>query len=52
MSTAAGWLKQLTKRHFTIDELTSGDEFTIDRQKVRTYKAIYQETRIIFYFIL
>ncbi|GAB2191956.1 hypothetical protein MAH1_35650 [Sessilibacter sp. MAH1] len=38
--TIAGWLKSVTKRHFTPAELKNGDEFTIDRARVRTYVAI------------
>jgi hypothetical protein len=38
--TVAGWLKNVTKRHFTVEQLKSGDDFTIDRAKVRTYVAI------------
>ncbi|MFA0653812.1 hypothetical protein [Vibrio sp. 10N.222.49.C12] len=38
--TVAGWLKNVTKRHFTVAELKSGDEFSIDRMKVRTYSAV------------
>ena len=37
--TIAGWLKVITKRHFTIGELKSGEEFSIGRMKVRTYAA-------------
>lgn len=35
----AGWLKNITKHHFSIPDLKSGDEFTIDRMKVRSYVA-------------
>ncbi|PSV58986.1 hypothetical protein [Photobacterium sp. GB-3] len=38
--TVAGWLKNVTNRHFTVAELKSGDEFSIDRMKVRTYLAV------------
>lgn len=38
--TIAGWLKNVTKRHFTVPELKSGDEFSVDRMKVRTYAAV------------
>lgn len=38
--TVAGWLKGITKRHFTTSELKSGEEFSIDRMKVRTYAAV------------
>ncbi|HFG2205873.1 TPA: hypothetical protein ACGF8J_003441 [Vibrio cholerae] len=38
--TVAGWLKNVTKRHFTVAELKGGEEFSIDRMKVRTYAAI------------
>lgn len=41
--TVAGWLKNVTKRHFTSRELKSGDEFLIDRMRVRTYAAVEQE---------
>lgn len=37
--TITGWLKNVTKRHFSVSELLSGDEFSIDKIKVRTYKA-------------
>lgn len=40
--TVAGWLKNVTKRHFTSRELKSGDEFSIDRMRVRTYAAVEQ----------
>ncbi|TMP41395.1 MULTISPECIES: hypothetical protein [unclassified Pseudoalteromonas] len=39
ISTISGWLKQVTKKHFTNDMLLSGDEFTIDKMKVRTFTA-------------
>ncbi|CAJ1894033.1 hypothetical protein [Aeromonas sp. FDAARGOS 1417] len=42
----AGWLKHVTKRHFTIDELKSGEEFTIERAKVRTYIAVDREPKL------
>ncbi|MCG6480719.1 hypothetical protein, partial [Vibrio parahaemolyticus] len=38
--TISGWLKGITKRHFTSSELKSGEEFTIERMKVRTYTAV------------
>ncbi|WP_305844023.1 hypothetical protein [Photobacterium leiognathi] len=38
--TVAGWLKNVTNRHFTVAELKSGDEFSINRMKVRTYAAV------------
>ena len=41
--TVAGWLKNITKRHFTIEQLKSGEEFSIGRAKVRTYIATVQE---------
>lgn len=37
--TIAGWLKEQTGHHFTTDELMSGQEFSFDRQRVRTYRA-------------
>ena len=37
--TIAGWLKNVTKRHFTISELKSGEDFSINRTHVRTYTA-------------
>ncbi|EJG1819740.1 hypothetical protein BS056_RS22510 [Vibrio parahaemolyticus] len=37
--TVAGWLKSVTKRHFSVSDLKSGDEFSIDRMKVRTYAS-------------
>ncbi len=36
----AGWLKLVTKRYFSTEDLTSGKEFSIDKTKVRTYAAI------------
>lgn len=40
----AGWLKKLTKRHFTIEELKSGNEFDCgSRMLVRTYNATQME---------
>ena len=41
--TVAGWLKSVTKRHFTPTELKSGEEFSIDRIRVRTYAAVDQQ---------
>lgn len=35
--TVAGWLKSSTGRHFTTEELKSGDEFTVQRARVRSY---------------
>lgn len=37
--TISGWLKGVTERYFTPADLKSGDEFTINRMKVRTYKS-------------
>jgi len=37
--TVAGWLKEQTNHHFTIEELMSGQEFVFGGKKVRTYKA-------------
>lgn len=39
LKTVAGWLKELTKRHFTVEELKTSDDYIIGRQKVRTYSA-------------
>lgn len=39
----AGWLKKVTKRHFTIDELKSGSEFVAENMMVRTYNAVQFE---------
>jgi len=41
--TIAGWLKSVTDRHFTSNELKSGEEFSIDRTRVRTYAAVDQK---------
>lgn len=38
--TIGGWLKVITARHFTSDELKSGEEFSIGKMKVRTYNAV------------
>lgn len=43
LRTVAGWLKQLTHRHFTADELKSSEDYIIGRQKVRTFSASYAE---------
>jgi hypothetical protein len=42
----AGWLKKSTGRHFSVRDLTSGEDFTIGRQFVRTHKADNQEPRL------
>lgn len=34
-----GWLKSVTKKHFTTEDLLSGEDFSIDRMMVRTYLA-------------
>jgi hypothetical protein len=39
LRTIAGWLKTVTKIHFTSDMLLSGEEFSSDKTKVRTYAA-------------
>ena len=39
LKTVAGWLKEATGKHFTTEDLISGNEFEIDRMKVRTFKA-------------
>jgi hypothetical protein len=39
LRTIAGWLKTVTKLHFTNDMLLSGEEFSIDKTKVRTFAA-------------
>lgn len=41
--TVAGWLKELTKRHFTTDELKTSEDYIIGRQKVRTFSASHAE---------
>lgn len=38
--TIAGWLKQVTNKHFSINELKSSDNYSIDRTRVRTYSAL------------
>ena len=42
----AGWLKIVTKRHFTLEELISGEDFEVDRMWVRTYKADATEPKL------
>lgn len=37
--TIAGWLKTVTKFHFTSDMLLSGKEFSIEKTRVRTFAA-------------
>lgn len=37
--TICGWLKSVTKRHFTTEDILSGEDFAIDRMMVRTYSA-------------
>ncbi|MDW6093297.1 hypothetical protein [Vibrio rhizosphaerae] len=39
LRTIAGWLKTVTKLHFTSDMLLSGEEFSIEKTKVRTFAA-------------
>lgn len=39
LRTIAGWLKTVTKTHFTNDMLLNGGEFSIEKTKVRTYAA-------------
>lgn len=41
--TVAGWLKSVTRQHFTSRDLKSGGEFSIDRMKVRSYVAVEQQ---------
>lgn len=43
LKTVAGWLKELTKRHFTPEELKISENYIIGRQKVRTYNASQAE---------
>ncbi|MCG9722010.1 hypothetical protein [Shewanella sp. Isolate7] len=43
LKTVAGWLKELTKRHFTPEELKISEDYIIGRQKVRTYNASQAE---------
>lgn len=43
LKTVAGWLKELTKRHFTLGELRVSEDYIIGRQKVRTYNASQAE---------
>ena len=38
--TIAGWLKQVTNQHFSIDELKSSNNYSIERARVRTYSAL------------
>lgn len=39
LRTIAGWLKTVTKLHFTSDMLLNGEEFSIEKTKVRTFAA-------------
>jgi hypothetical protein len=41
--TVSGWLKNVTKRHFSLDELKKCADYSIDRMRVRTYMAIDQK---------
>lgn len=41
--TIAGWLKEKTQKAITIEQLKSGDEFFIDKFKIRTYSATQYE---------
>lgn len=39
--TIAGWLKKVTGRHFTVDEIKrSGENYAVERSRVRTYSAL------------
>lgn len=38
--TIAGWLKSVTNKHFTIDELKTSTNYSIDRARVRTFSAL------------
>lgn len=38
--TISGWLKQVTNQHFSIDELKTSNNYSIDRARVRTYSAL------------
>ena len=38
--TIAGWLKSVTKKHFTIDELKTNTNYSIDRARVRIFSAL------------
>ena len=39
LKSVGGWLKQITKKHFTVEQLISGEEFGINKFMVRTYSA-------------
>lgn len=38
--TIGGWLKQVTNKHFTVDELRTSHNYSIDRARVRTFSAL------------
>ncbi len=44
--TIAGWLKQVTKKHFTVDELRSSSNYPIDKARVRTFSALDYEPEL------
>ena len=46
LRSIAGWLKMVTKRHFLLEDLISGEEFEVNRMWVRTYKADASETKL------
>ncbi|MBR9753652.1 MAG: hypothetical protein GYB56_02710 [Gammaproteobacteria bacterium] len=40
LGTIAGWLKDVTKKYFSVDDLKEARTFDLGRQKVRTYNSI------------
>lgn len=43
LKTVSGWLKELTKRSFSIDELKKSEDYNLGKQKVRTYSATHAD---------
>lgn len=39
INTVGGWFKEQTGHHFTIEDLTSGSDFSFSGKKIRKYKA-------------
>lgn len=37
--TVSGWLKEVTGKYLSVEQLKSGEEFTVDKAKIRTYTA-------------
>ncbi|EPC7545996.1 hypothetical protein ACR2Y1_004130, partial [Morganella morganii] len=43
MRSVSGWIKKVSGKHFSIDDLMSSNDFEIEGSYVRTYSAIKSE---------